>query len=760
MNEYAGVATLAGESISYMAAMSATLIERGVSAQKAGTALRMVYARIAGNINGAADALNQWGIATEDANGNLRSLEEIFGDLEHTYAGMQQADRQALAQAVAGNRHYARFILLMEDIDRVQELNTIGLEQWAAVMTEAGDATGYLEGRLNENVVALEQAEAALRNVQGEIGERLLPATAAATQFQADFNEAFLDFVNVAGNLPAIGGWMEDLGGRMLYFRQVISDIYAPFFTAYISIRQLMLAVQVYRQISRAIAGERLAYISSEVTGIGALTNTTRVLALEQLNLRIAQSGGAENYLLLLNEERIRQQDKLALLQAQHAVMKLNEMIGRIDHENTKSQLNYKTRQLHIETLIENKRKQRVLLGWIEAEQERNLTLTHQQKSQSTKQLRDMKIQLNELLSQEFMLEQDIAVLGKEIVLGQKAKTDQLMTQIAEQAALVEALVVESGLVKELVVEFSLLADMIEQARTETQGMNYAISNTSTIMNQVSIASMIATSAVFLFGSALPFVSDGVEAARVAMVLMLITMVPLMASMGGFNIILGATAAELYLASIAAIAFNISAWMSSIALMYQTMGLGTTIGALLTYILAIGGATTATGFFTGAVAILTAAIVRLAIVSVIGVILIALAVLMVKVADHFGLFEDAVDSLTESLGINEDMFANWEDDISGFDMTGYISELDAASAAQQDFANAREEMFFGFKAGNVTGALVKQIQQQGVENFIANTEIIQTNNFNGLTTDQAAEQIMDAIESEAGLRGFNLSLVG
>ena len=62
------------------------------------------------------------------------------------------------------------------------------------------------------------------------------------------------------------------------------------------------------------------------------------------------------------------------------------------------------------------------------------------------------------------------------------------------------------------------------------------------------------------------------------------------------------------------------------------------------------------------------------------------------------------------------------------------------------FAGSREEMFFGFKAGNVTGDLVKQVQVAGVENFVQNTEVIQTNNFNGMTTQEVAQEILDEIE--------------
>ena len=112
----------------------------------------------------------------------------------------------------------------------------------------------------------------------------------------------------------------------------------------------------------------------------------------------------------------------------------------------------------------------------------------------------------------------------------------------------------------------------------------------------------------------------------------------------------------------------------------------------------------------------------------------------------------------------QDTMTNMEDfadmDVPTFDtgfLDTYTDGLNQATDAQEKFNNSREEMFFGFKADNVQGALVKQIQQQGVETFIANTEVIQTNNFNGMTTREMANIVLDSIEREAGVRGINLS---
>ena len=95
---------------------------------------------------------------------------------------------------------------------------------------------------------------------------------------------------------------------------------------------------------------------------------------------------------------------------------------------------------------------------------------------------------------------------------------------------------------------------------------------------------------------------------------------------------------------------------------------------------------------------------------------------------------------------------------SAFDSVDY-GFLTEGADAMDSFANAREEMFFGFKAGQVTGDLIKQVQQGGVENFVANTEIIMNNNFNGMTTEEVADEIIGMIERKSGLSGLNASVV-
>ena len=119
-----------------------------------------------------------------------------------------------------------------------------------------------------------------------------------------------------------------------------------------------------------------------------------------------------------------------------------------------------------------------------------------------------------------------------------------------------------------------------------------------------------------------------------------------------------------------------------------------------------------------------------------------------QAAKHFNLFgmgadkaADDIDKLNkvldQSVELTQDLNL-----VSALDMSG----AEQMQNAIDEFAGSREEMFFGFKAGNVTGDLVKQVQVAGVENFVQNTEVIQTNNFNGMTTQEVAQEILDEIE--------------
>ncbi len=87
----------------------------------------------------------------------------------------------------------------------------------------------------------------------------------------------------------------------------------------------------------------------------------------------------------------------------------------------------------------------------------------------------------------------------------------------------------------------------------------------------------------------------------------------------------------------------------------------------------------------------------------------------------------------------------------------FIGPIEAARQTIEDFGNEREELFFGMKAGNITGDMLKQVVNKGVETLINTTELIMNNTFNGMTTRGAANEIIRLVEDSLAEKGVNLA---
>ena len=91
----------------------------------------------------------------------------------------------------------------------------------------------------------------------------------------------------------------------------------------------------------------------------------------------------------------------------------------------------------------------------------------------------------------------------------------------------------------------------------------------------------------------------------------------------------------------------------------------------------------------------------------------------------------------------DDMFDGWEEGEEAR-VEASMSANDAIIQNMEEFASNREELFWGSRE-NFTGALYKTIQQGQVENLLYKTEIMQTNNFYGITIDDAIDRVSEGV---------------
>lgn len=135
LSKVSAQANLAGMSIEYTTALLAKGIETTQEAPESiGTALKTIVARMrelsdygktledGASVNKVESALAAAGIKLRDVNGEFRDLEAIFNELGPKWDHLNTMQQQAIAQAVAGTRQQSRFVAIMQDWERTQEL--------------------------------------------------------------------------------------------------------------------------------------------------------------------------------------------------------------------------------------------------------------------------------------------------------------------------------------------------------------------------------------------------------------------------------------------------------------------------------------------------------------------------------------------------------------------------------------------------------------------------------------------------------------
>ncbi len=206
---FAAQGDLVGESFHFMAAASATLLEAGEEQGASGRALRMMYARLGGNISGTRDKLEAMGIATKDANGELLNMEDFMqGLIDGGYRELNSEQKQNIAQIVSGNRHYVRFIKLMENHNRIVQLAADGMEGYDSATAQADKAMQSL-------TMQLEKQRAIQENLDAALGQKMTPFMIGQLQASNSMKEAYVELMDV---MPTFGNILGRLVGSFEQF--------------------------------------------------------------------------------------------------------------------------------------------------------------------------------------------------------------------------------------------------------------------------------------------------------------------------------------------------------------------------------------------------------------------------------------------------------------------------------------------------------------------------------------------------------------
>ena len=177
LSKVASQANLAGMSIDYTTALLAKGIETTREAPETiGTALKTVIARMREmtdygatlegdtDVNNVETQLAYVGIALKNANGELRSTQDVLDDLGKKWDTLNKNQQAAIAKALAGTRQQSRLISMMSDYERVTQLQQVSERSAGATMAQMEKYSNSLEAATNRVTSAWEKLVNAITN--------------------------------------------------------------------------------------------------------------------------------------------------------------------------------------------------------------------------------------------------------------------------------------------------------------------------------------------------------------------------------------------------------------------------------------------------------------------------------------------------------------------------------------------------------------------------------------------------------------------
>ena len=216
MTKTASIASSAGMEFETTAAFLSQIIETTrESAETAGTAMKTVIARfqelkkapdeigeIDGEIvdaNAIETALRSVGVSLRDAGGQFRELDEVFLELSSKWDTLDKNTQRYIATIAAGSRQQSRFIAMMSDYGRTQEL-----------VTAANNSAGASARQYEKTVDSLETKLNKLKNAWNEFAMGILESDLVKagveilTKFLEIINKATSAFDGLGGSIMKI----------------------------------------------------------------------------------------------------------------------------------------------------------------------------------------------------------------------------------------------------------------------------------------------------------------------------------------------------------------------------------------------------------------------------------------------------------------------------------------------------------------------------------------------------------------------------
>ena len=121
----------------------------GIKGEKAGTALRSILTRLSAPPKECAEAMEELGVSLTDSEGNMKSLDDVMGDLRKAFKGLDETQQTANAKAIAGQEAMSGLLAIVNAAPAdYQKLTKAVKESEGAAESMANTMNDTVEGQL------------------------------------------------------------------------------------------------------------------------------------------------------------------------------------------------------------------------------------------------------------------------------------------------------------------------------------------------------------------------------------------------------------------------------------------------------------------------------------------------------------------------------------------------------------------------------------------------------------------------------------
>lgn len=275
-----------------------TEIMQGRSLQVA-RGLSTIASRIAKN----QDALAEYGITVQDANGNLKSTFDVLAELKPKWDQMTDAQRVALGDTLAGTNQYKVLAAVLQNFEHATAATETALNSAGSAAQENAKYLESLEAR--EQSLKAEFEDFANRVLSKEVVAGFYDATEAALQFiNTDFGAATTRIIGTTTAITSLVGILGTMGAKLVLVGKQLQSFGAA-----------------NGVLGFLTAPKTLAIVAGGVTLVAALAEAIRAA------VKAAEDAKFENRLAQLKEINGKiTETKNTIIDLQEQLKKLNEI--------------------------------------------------------------------------------------------------------------------------------------------------------------------------------------------------------------------------------------------------------------------------------------------------------------------------------------------------------------------------------------------------------------------------------------------------